>query len=208
LLLKDKFMKNIILTIALIFLIGFGFFLISKYTSDDEPVNENTGQDQDRENSQAIIKTSMGDITVELYDTDAPKTVENFIKLTGENFYDNTRFHRVIKDFMIQAGDPFTKHVSLKDKWGTGGPGYTFEDEINSRKLIKGSLAMANSGPNTNGSQFFIISTEATPWLDGLHTNFGQVISGMDIIERIENVETGEADQPIEDVMIEEIVIK
>jgi len=201
-------MKNIILTIALIFLIGFGFFLISKYTSDDEPVNENTGQDQDRENSQAIIKTSMGDITVELYDIDAPKTVENFIKLTGENFYDNTRFHRVIKDFMIQAGDPFTKHVSLKDKWGTGGPGYTFEDEINSRKLIKGSLAMANSGPNTNGSQFFIISTEATPWLDGLHTNFGQVISGMDIIERIENVETGEADQPIEDVMIEEIVIK
>lgn len=204
-------MKNIILTIVLVVIIAVGFFLVSKYTSD-EPISANISQgqnmDRNKENTQAIIKTSLGDITIELYDTDAPKTVENFIKLTGENFYDNTRFHRVIKDFMIQAGDPFTKHVSLKDKWGTGGPGYTFEDEINSRKLIKGSLAMANSGPNTNGSQFFIVSTEATPWLDGLHTNFGQVISGMDVLEEIGNVETGEADQPIEDVMIEEIVIK
>jgi len=205
-------MKNIILIITLTILIAFGFFLISKYMSNDEPISANISQgqnmDQNKENTQVIIKTSMGDITVELYDTDAPKTVENFIKLIGENFYENTRFHRVIKDFMIQAGDPFTKHISLKDKWGTGGPGYTFEDEINSYKLIKGSLAMANSGPNTNGSQFFIVSTEAAPWLDGLHTNFGQVISGMDIVERIENVETNETDQPIEDVMIELIVIK
>jgi len=158
--------------------------------------------------NQAIIKTNLGDITVEFYNQDAPKTVANFVKLAKDGFYDGTKFHRVIKDFMIQGGDPLSKDNSAKNRWGTGGPGYQFADEFNSHKLVKGSLAMANAGPNTNGSQFFIVTADATSWLDGKHTNFGQVIAGLDVIEKIENVETKTADQPVEDVIIESIELK
>ncbi len=136
------------------------------------------------ENTKAIIKTNKGDITVSFYVKDSPKTVNNFINLARENFYDGILFHRVIEDFMIQAGDPNTKNKP-QETWGTGGPGYQFEDEINSHKLVRGSLAMANSGPNTNGSQFFIVTTDETPWLDGKHTNFGEVTDGLDIAESI-----------------------
>ena len=158
--------------------------------------------------SQAIIKTSLGDITLKFYNEDSPKTVANFAKLAKEGFYDGTKFHRVIKDFMIQGGDPLSKDDSMKSRWGTGGPGYRFNDEFNSHKLVRGSLAMANSGPNTNGSQFFIVTAEATPWLDGKHTNFGEVIDGMDVVDKIENVQTEGPDRPVEDVIIELIELK
>jgi peptidyl-prolyl cis-trans isomerase B (cyclophilin B) len=131
-------------------------------------------------------------------------TVNNFLRLAAENFYDGTKFHRVIKDFMIQGGDPNSKDDDGSND-GMGGPGYKFNDEFNSHKLVKGSLAMANSGPNTNGSQFFIVTAETTPWLDGKHTNFGQVVSGMDVVEKIENVDKNQNDHPTKDVILESI---
>ncbi|MFA6215711.1 MAG: peptidylprolyl isomerase [Patescibacteria group bacterium] len=158
--------------------------------------------------SQAIIKTSLGNITIKFYNQDAPQTVANFVKLAKAGFYDGTKFHRVIKDFMIQGGDPLSKNDSSKASWGTGGPGYQFADEINSHQLVKGSLAMANSGPNTNGSQFFIVTAEATPWLDGKHTNFGEVTAGLDVVLKIQNVKTEAADRPVTDVTIESIELK
>lgn len=157
-----------------------------------------------QEYSQAIIKTSLGDITVEFYSEESPQTVNNFLNLAKDGFYNNTKFHRVIKDFMIQGGDPNSKGDDIMT-YGTGGPGYKFKDEINSYKLVEGSLAMANSGPNTNGSQFFIVTTESTPWLDGMHTNFGKVISGMEVVRQIESTETGARDIPVEPVIINSI---
>ena len=143
------------------------------------------------------MNTSVGTISLELFDDDAPKTVENFRKLAGDGFYDGIIFHRVIRDFMIQGGCP--------QGTGTGGPGYTFKDEINQHRIVRGTLAMANAGPNTNGSQFFIVTAEATPWLDGKHTAFGQVTSGMDVIDRIEGGDTDSRDRPTEDVRMEKV---
>ena len=145
----------------------------------------------------ATLKTNHGAIEVELYDEDAPKTVENFKKLARDGFYDGVIFHRVISDFMIQGGDPTGT--------GSGGPGYQFEDESNDRKVERGALAMANSGPNTNGSQFFIVTADACPWLDGKHTVFGRVTTGMDVVAAIEQVETGPGDRPRDDVRIESV---
>ena len=145
----------------------------------------------------ATMSTNHGDITIELFDEDAPKTVENFRKLAGDGFYDGLIFHRVIPDFMIQSGCP--------EGTGTGGPGYTFEDEINDHKAVRGSLAMANAGPNTNGSQFFIVTLEATPWLDGKHTVFGQVTEGMDAVDAIEGTATGAGDKPVEPQVIDRV---
>jgi cyclophilin family peptidyl-prolyl cis-trans isomerase len=147
--------------------------------------------------SQATMHTTHGAIALELFDEDAPKTVENFRRLAADGFYDGVIFHRVIPDFMIQGGCP--------QGTGTGGPGYTFEDEINQHKIVRGTLAMANAGPNTNGSQFFIVTAEATPWLDGKHTAFGRVVEGMDAVDAIEGVETGPGDRPVEPVTIERI---
>ncbi|MDQ2705861.1 MAG: peptidylprolyl isomerase [Pseudomonadota bacterium] len=147
--------------------------------------------------SQATMHTTHGAIALELFDEDAPKTVENFKRLAGDGFYDGVIFHRVITDFMIQGGCP--------QGTGTGGPGYTFEDEINQHKIIRGTLAMANAGPNTNGSQFFIVTAEATPWLDGKHTAFGRVVEGMDTVDKIEGVETGPGDRPVDPPTIERI---
>lgn len=151
----------------------------------------------------ATLKTNYGDITLELFPKDAPVTVENFVRLSRDGFYNGTRFHRVIKGFMIQGGDPNSKD----DDWsndGTGGPGYTFKDEINGHKIVRGTLAMANAGPGTNGSQFFLVTAEATPWLDGKHTAFGRVIAGMDAVDKIENVRTDKSrgDHPIDNVTI------
>jgi cyclophilin family peptidyl-prolyl cis-trans isomerase len=142
--------------------------------------------------STATITTTEGAITVELFDEDAPKTVQNFKKLAGDGFYDGIIFHRVIKDFMIQGGCP--------EGTGTGGPGYTFEDEFNEHKVVRGALAMANAGPNTNGSQFFIVTTSEAPWLDGKHTVFGRVTDGMDVVDRIEATDTDGRDRPREDI--------
>ena len=147
--------------------------------------------------SQATISTNHGDIKIELFDDAAPKTVENFKKLAADGFYDGLVFHRVIRDFMIQGGCP--------EGTGTGGPGYQFEDEFNDHKIVRGALAMANAGPNTNGSQFFIVTTGAAPWLDGKHTVFGRVTDGMDAVDAIERTPTGSGDRPVEDQVIERI---
>lgn len=157
---------------------------------------------------QAVFTTNMGTFTVELFNQDSPKTVENFAKLAQSGFYDNTKFHRVIKDFMIQGGDPLSKNDAQADLWGTGGPGYTFADEINQHKLVKGSLAMANAGPNTNGSQFFIVTVESTPWLDGKHTNFGQVVEGREVIDKIANLPTDDRDRPLDPIIIQKIEVQ
>lgn len=153
----------------------------------------------------AVLKTNQGDIKLAFYPDDASVTVNNFMNLAKKEFYNGTKFHRVIKDFMIQGGDPLTKDDSAQAAWGTGGPGYKFQDEFNSHQLVKGSLAMANSGANTNGSQFFIVTKESTPWLDGKHTNFGEVVEGMDIVMKIEGVAVDENDRPTEPVIINSV---
>jgi cyclophilin family peptidyl-prolyl cis-trans isomerase len=147
--------------------------------------------------SKATLQTSEGAIEVELYPDAAPKTVENFEKLARDGFYEGVIFHRVIPDFMIQGGDPTGT--------GTGGPGYEFEDEFNEHRVVRGALAMANAGPNTNGSQFFIVTADATPWLDGKHTVFGQVTSGMDVVDRISQTERDANDRPRKPVTIERV---
>jgi cyclophilin family peptidyl-prolyl cis-trans isomerase len=147
--------------------------------------------------STATMHTSAGPIAVELFDEDAPQTVENFRKLSDDGFYDGLVFHRVIPDFMIQGGCP--------QGTGTGGPGYTFDDEFNDHKVVRGALAMANAGPNTNGSQFFIVTADAAPWLDGKHTVFGQVTEGMEAVDVIEGTPTGRNDRPVEDQRIERV---
>jgi cyclophilin family peptidyl-prolyl cis-trans isomerase len=149
--------------------------------------------------SQATMHTNHGPIQLELFDDDAPKTVDNFVKLSQDGYYDGLIFHRVIRDFMIQGGCP--------QGTGTGGPGYEFEDEINDNKVVRGALAMANAGPNTNGSQFFIVTTEAAPWLDGKHTVFGRVTSGMEAVDSIEGTETGAQDRPVKDAVIERVEV-
>jgi len=149
-----------------------------------------------------LIKTSLGDIEVELFDS-APKTAKNFADLAKKGFYNGTKFHRVIKGFMIQAGDPLSKDDSQKSMWGTGGPGYKFNDELTGKeKYLQGALAMANSGPNTNGSQFFIVTASPGAQLPPSYTVFGKVVSGIDIALKIENVQTAPNDQPVDDVVI------
>jgi peptidyl-prolyl cis-trans isomerase B (cyclophilin B) len=149
--------------------------------------------------SKATMQTTHGAIEIELFDDDAPKTVENFVKLSRDGFYDGVIFHRVIPEFMIQGGDPTGT--------GSGGPGYQFEDEFNDHPVERGALAMANAGPNTNGSQFFIVTAEACHWLNGKHTVFGEVTAGMDVADAISNVETGPSDKPREDVKIESVTV-
>ena len=146
---------------------------------------------------QAVIQTNHGPIQIELFPDDAPKTVNNFVKLANDGFYDSVIFHRVIPDFMIQGGDPTGT--------GSGGPGYQFEDEQNDHSVVRGSLAMANAGPNTNGSQFFIVTAEACPWLDGKHTVFGRVTTGMDVVDEISRLDTGPGDRPRDKALIEGI---
>ena len=147
--------------------------------------------------SAATLHTNQGPIALELHDDDAPKTVENFRRLAEDGFYDGLIFHRVIPDFMIQGGCP--------QGTGTGGPGYTFKDEINEHKVVRGALAMANAGPNTNGSQFFIVTTEAAPWLDGKHTVFGEVAGGMEVVNTIGTLDTDSRDRPKQEARIERV---
>jgi len=183
-------------------LFGFGLSKVisnnSSYTKDpnleanlsdikeDDTINDNNMNDVI--NPLIKINTSKGDITVELFKDKSPKTVGYIMDFVRDDYYDDILFHRVIKDFMIQGGDPLTKDPSKKSIFGTGGPDFKFDDEFNDEKLVKGSIAMANSGKNTNGSQFFIVTAESTPWLDGAHTNLGKVVAGMEVVEAIENV--------------------
>jgi peptidyl-prolyl cis-trans isomerase B (cyclophilin B) len=148
---------------------------------------------------QAIIETNHGPINVQLFPDDAPKTVANFVKLANDGFYEGVVFHRVIPDFMIQGGDPTGT--------GSGGPGYSFEDEFNDHKVERGALAMANAGPNTNGSQFFIVTTDAAPWLDGKHTVFGRVTEGMDVVDQISELPRDSRDKPHDDVVMESVSV-
>ncbi len=219
------FKLSIIIVVILAVLGAGGFFTWKNYF---KPKDNKT-----KEVDMATIETKYGNVRIKLFPNSAPKTVENFIKLANESFYNGTKFHRVIQDFMIQGGDPLSKDDTKKDQWGSGGPDYKFTDEINpwglgvddatikanqdqgyvyDRKLnsIKntpGSVAMANSGPNTNGSQFFIITEKDQPHLDGKHTVFGKVVTGMDIVEKIAAVEVDNNDQPKEDVVIDKITI-
>jgi cyclophilin family peptidyl-prolyl cis-trans isomerase len=147
--------------------------------------------------SEMTMTTNHGDLVLELFDEDAPETVANFRRLAEKGFYDGLIFHRVIPDFMIQGGCP--------EGTGTGGPGYTFKDEINDHKVVKGALAMANAGPNTNGSQFFIVTTAAAPWLDGKHTVFGEVSEGMDVVDKIGTLPTDARDRPTQEARIERL---
>jgi cyclophilin family peptidyl-prolyl cis-trans isomerase len=147
----------------------------------------------------ATIHTNHGPIELELFDGDAPKTVENFLSLARDGFYDGVSFHRVIPDFMVQGGDPTGT--------GSGGPGYQFEDEINEHPVARGALAMANAGPNTNGSQFFVVTADACPWLDGKHTVFGQVTGGIDVVDRISELPRDARDKPLEPATMERVEV-
>ena len=149
--------------------------------------------------STATLNTSKGTIVIALFDDDAPKTVKNFTDLAQKGFYDGLIFHRVIEGFMLQGGCP--------QGTGTGGPGYTFEDEINQHKVVRGALAMANAGPNTNGSQFFIVTAEDCPWLDGKHTVFGEVTAGLDVVEAIDATPTDARDRPTTPVTIDSLTV-
>ena len=176
---------------------------IEEVTEEDEG-KENVEEDETEEvkmtNPTAVIETSMGTMKLELFKDKAPKTVENFVKLAKDGFYNGLIFHRVIKDFMIQGGDP--------NGDGSGGPGYTIDDEFGPglKHDKKGILSMANAGPNTGGSQFFII-LEATPWLNGKHAIFGQLVEGEDVLDAIGSVEVGANDKPVEDIIMKKVEI-
>ncbi len=199
-------MNKLYIFSILIILILIGSYFIFAGDKEEKLANDNT-LIPPTTNMTAIINTNFGEIKLELFDKDVPKTVENFIKLAKSGFYDGVKFHRVIKGFMIQGGDPLSKDNSLKDRWGTGGPGYTFGDEIhaNNRNSI-GTISMANAGPNTNGSQFFINTANNNP-LDTKHTVFGKVIEGMEVVQSIENTATAGPDRPVNDVIIESVKI-
>jgi len=212
---KTKFwpILVLILSICLITIIGFYLYPKEKSVSEDKLgvsftnlKNSNTNQMASTTNEKTLLlmKTNQGDILLELYPEQAPKTVANFVKLSSSGFYNKTLFHRVIKDFMIQGGDPLSKD---KD-WslhGTGGPGYKFDDEQNSLKLERGVVAMANSGPNTNGSQFFIMTARQPLQLAGYYTAFGRVVEGMETVDKIEAVSVNGNDHPLNDIMIESV---
>jgi len=202
--------KFYILLILIILVLG-GYFLFGQDTKEElekEAVSDKNNIITSPDTKMtATIQTNLGEIKLELFSSNVSKTVENFVKLAENGFYDKTKFHRVIKGFMIQGGDPLSQDNSLKDKWGTGGPGYTFEDEIHSNNHnVIGTISMANAGPNTNGSQFFI-NTQNNNFLDAKHTVFGKIIEGMDTIGKIEKIATEGPDRPIDDVIIESIKI-
>lgn len=201
---RNKFHRLIFVVFLIgvaIMLVGYSFALKAGENLTQN-ISARTLEYQD--NMTVLIKTNFGDIKLELFKRDAPQTVDNFLKLAKSGFYDGTKFHRVIKNFMIQGGDPNSKDDDLSND-GLGGPGYTFQDEINIHKIVRGVIAMANAGPNTNGSQFFIVTAQNATWLDGKHTVFGKVIEGMETVNKIENVSTGERDHPTKDIVIKSV---
>lgn len=179
----------------------------SNSTNTNNNMTENNTNNAQSEIKNAKISTSMGEIEIELIKEKSPNTVDNFVKLAAAKFYDKVKFHRVIKGFMIQTGDPLSKDATKQAYWGTGGPGYKFADELSGKETYKqGTVAMANSGPNTNGSQFFIV-TAVDSGLPPLYTVFGKVTKGMDVALKIENVKTDQYDRPVEDVSINSITL-
>ncbi len=218
-------LKTIILGLGLVALLAAGVYIANQGTgrgpennqpageSENQPPVDNNNQKQPpvTENPTAEIETSLGNITVELFPGDAPKTVENFLKLTREGFYDGIAFHRVIKGFMIQVGDPLTKDPGKTALWGTGGPGYKFADELDpatesyKRGYVRGTLAMANAGPNTNGSQFFIMHADGA--LPHAYTIFGRVTEGLDVVDKIATTPTAPGDRPLTTITITKVVI-
>lgn len=232
---RKKILKISLISILILAILGGAGFCSWKYYFSKKVNNgENQKVEKTKDNQIAVLETSEGIIQIRLYASAAPKTVENFVKLVNEGFYDGTKFHRVIKDFMIQGGDPLSKDNAKKDLWGTGDPGYKFADEINpwvidvdeqtikslqnqgynynkeldSLKNLPGYVAMANSGPDTNGSQFFIITEKPQTQLDGKHTVFGQVIVGMDTVKKIAAVKVDGSDKPEKDVTITKATIQ
>ncbi len=176
--------------------------------NNNESINNSNNISPDKKMTKAIMHTNKGDITIEFFGTQVPKTVENFIKLAGQGFYDGVKFHRVIKGFMIQSGDPLTKDDSKASLWGTGGPGYAFPDElVPGNRNDVGTISMANAGPNTNGSQFFI-NVASNNFLDSKHVVFGKVVAGMDVVTKIENTPTDASDRPTTPVIIEGVTLE
>jgi cyclophilin family peptidyl-prolyl cis-trans isomerase len=200
-------MKKIINPSAILYIILLvGIVLLIGWAAGNSK-NDNTNKIMTAKTETVIVETNLGNIEIALLVDKAPKTVENFLKLCRSGFYDNTKFHRVIKGFMIQGGDPYSKGADTS-VYGTGGPGYKFADEPNDAPMVRGTLAMANSGPNTNGSQFFIITATSTPWLVGKHTVFGQVISGMEVVDKIENLKTDARDLPVTPAIVNKMTVK
>ncbi len=207
-------MKKIFISLIILAILILGsYFLFVRDRGEEyaekkeEEIADNNAVTPPNDNMIATMQTNFGEIKIELFSSDAPKTVENFVKLAEDGFYDGTKFHRVIKEFMVQGGDPLTKDNSLKNRWGTGGPGYTFADEIHSNNHnVVGTISMANAGSDTNGSQFFI-NTNDNDFLDTKHTVFGKVIVGMDVVRNIEYVATEGPDRPVDGVIIESIKI-
>ena len=208
--------KIIWLAVGLL-VVGFGAYWVLSTSSVDvatSPTATTTAQSKieepinNKKIMHATLHTNKGDITIEFFDTDAPNTVANFVKLAGAGFYNGTKFHRVIKGFMVQGGDPLSKDDSKAAQWGTGGPGYQFADEIraNNKNNI-GTISMANAGANTNGSQFFI-NTANNNFLDTKHTTFGKVTVGLDVVSAIENTPTGANDRPVEAMVINSITLE
>ncbi len=204
----------VIISLVIVALVVGGVMFFGNQTkevdSKDLPAQAVASQKEDTNKNMntVILKTNKGDITIELFRDLTPNTAENFEELAKSGFYNGTRFHRVIQNFMIQGGDPQSKDLALKDRWGTGGPGYQFADEIGpENNNARGTISMANSGPNTNGSQFFINTVDNTG-LNPKHTVFGRVVSGMDVVDAIEATETGARDVPLEDMIIESVEVK
>lgn len=200
-----KIFTTIAVILALVLLAG--IIIFAKNKSEPNKIEENLTELNEK-NMKATIKTNKGDIVLELFEDQTPKTAGNFAKLAKEGFYDGTKFHRVIDGFMIQGGDPQTKNDSLQMMWGTGGPGYKFEDEIvDGLSNVVGTISMANAGPNTNGSQFFINVGDNT-FLDGKHAVFGKVVEGMDIVMMISQVQRNERDVPLEAIVLEKVIVE
>ena len=199
---------SVALIVALVILIPRGLVWMAEISKVSGPFGEITRAELSAANFATLV-TSEGDIKISLFNQTVPQTIANFVVLTNEDFYDGVKFHRVIDDFMVQTGDPLSRDDDVSND-GTGGPGYTFDDEIteDSPKLVRGTVAMANSGANTNGSQFFIITKAETPWLDGKHTPFGAVVYGMDIVDKISKAKTDkETDRPLADIIVKDIII-
>ncbi len=208
-----KFKKKLILQLATKIIVAVALLAALLYLMShlSGPVGQNatsTHTSTTMNYTGAVLHTTKGDIEISFFGTEAPKTVANFVTLAGQKFYDGTKFHRVIKNFMIQGGDPLTKGNDTQH-YGTGGPDYTFNDEFNNEKVVRGAVAMANRGPNTNGSQFFIVTTQAAPWLDGKHTVFAKVVKGMEVVDAIENSKTiPPNDLPVEPIVVTSVTLK